>query len=158
MKLWIVDTNVVVSGLISRDPHAPTATVLDDMLTGRLVFVLSPTLLAEYRNVLLRPRIVNRHGLNEQEVDQILIELTANAKWAEPEDDPLHKAPDDGDGHLWALLHHHPEAILMTGDRLLVENPRPGNRVVLPTDYNHQDKAQCLLNQSIATYTRRGID
>ena len=153
MNIWIVDTNVVVSGLISREPSAPTATVLANMLTGSLVFVLSPALLAEYRNVLLRPRIVERHGLNEQEIDQILIELTANAKWAEPEDDPHHTPPDHGDGHLWALLHHYPEAILMTGDRLLIENPRPGNRVVLPTEYKHPDKSRHLLNQSVATYT-----
>ena len=75
MKLWIIDTNVVVSGLISRDPEAPTASVLNDMLTGRLIFVLSPALLAEYRAVLLRPRICERHGLNESDIDQILIEI-----------------------------------------------------------------------------------
>lgn len=153
MRLWIVDTNVLVSGLISRDPDAPTACAVNDMLTGRLIFVLSPALLTEYRAVLLRPRISERHGLTEAEVDQILIELTANAKWSEPGHDPDHQAPDQGDGHLWALLHAHPEAILMTGDRLLIDKPRPGSRVVMPTAYKDQSAVQTLLNQSVALYT-----
>lgn len=153
MRLWIVDTNVLVSGLISRDPESPTACAINDMLAGRLIFVLSPALLAEYRAVLLRPRISERHGLTEAEVDQLLIELTANAKWSEPADDPQHSAPDHGDRHLWALLHQHPEAILITGDRLLIENPRPGSRVVSPADYDKDpEQMPSVLNQAPAHY------
>ena len=157
MHIWIIDTNVLVSGLISRDPEAPTASVLNDMLTGRLIFVLSPALLAEYRAVLLRPRICERHGLNESDIDQILIELTANAKWSEPDNDPDHQAPDQGDAHLWALLHEHPAAILMTGDRLLIDNPRPGSRVVSPTDYRKDpEQMRSVLNQTPAHYKTTG--
>ena len=151
MRLWIVDTNVVVSGLISSDPGSPTAKILSDMLSGDMIFVLSPALLAEYRAVLLRPAISKRHGLTEPEIDQILIELTANAKWSEPVDDPAHSPPDDGDTHLWALLSTHPEALLLTGDRLLVENPRPGSQVMMPTDYK-DPKNYDFLNQQRMVY------
>ncbi|WP_202930803.1 putative toxin-antitoxin system toxin component, PIN family [Fluviibacter phosphoraccumulans] len=152
MPLWIVDTNVVVSGLMSNDPESPTALILDEMLSGAMVFVLSPALLAEYRAVLLRPAITKRHGLSEPEIDQILIELTANAKWSEPEDDGVHTAPDIGDAHLWALLCGYPEAKLVTGDRLLVNNPRPGSRVVLPAEYKNPQEARNLLNQLAKAY------
>ena len=80
MQLWIIDTNIVVSGLLSKDQKSPTAQVLNDMLSAQMIFVLSPALLAEYRAVLLRPALTQRHGLSEPEIDQILIELTANAK------------------------------------------------------------------------------
>ena len=153
MQLWIVDTNVIVSGLIARDPERPTAKILDDMLSGTLVFVLSPTLLAEYRAVLLRPSISERHGLTDPEIDQILIELTVNAKWSEPEDDDdQHQSPDLGDSHLWALLYAHPEAVLLTGDRQLLENPRPGSQIVLPADYKSPRLIKHLLNQVRGSY------
>lgn len=152
MRLWIVDTNVVVSGLIGRDPESPTAKILNDMIAGEMVFLLSPMLLAEYRAVLLRPGIAMRHGLSEPEIDQILIELTANAKWSEPKDDDQHQAPDRGDRHLWALLCSHPEAILLTGDRLLLENPRPGSQIKLPADYKSPQLIKHLLNQAPKKY------
>lgn len=152
MRLWIVDTNVVVSGLISRDPDSPTAKILNDMMTGEMVFLLSPMLLAEYRAVLLRPGIAKRHSLSEPEIDQILIELTANAKWSEPTDDDQHQAPDYGDRHLWSLLYAHPEAILLTGDRLLLVNPRPGSQIMLPADYKSPQLIKNLLNQAPSSY------
>lgn len=152
MQLWIVDTNIVVSGLLSKDQKSPTAQVLNDMLSAQMIFVLSPALLAEYRAVLLRPALTERHGLSEPEIDQILIELTANAKWSEPDSDAIHTPPDGGDAHLWALLACHPEAVLLTGDRLLVENPRPGSRITMPSDYKKLGSIPNLLNQDTQVY------
>ena len=156
MRLWIIDTNVVVSGLISPATDSPTARILEDMLTGQLVFVLSPALLAEYRAVLLRPNITKRHGLAEPEVDQILIELTANAKWSQPDQDDAHVAPDNGDAHLWALLTMHPEASLITGDRRLIQNPRPGSKIISPSDYVNSKRVSQQLNQPAKGYRATG--
>ena len=156
MGLWIIDTNVVVSGLISRAPDSPTAMILEDMLSGQLVFVLSPVLLAEYRAVLLRPKITERHGLAEPDLDQILIELVANAKWSEPDQDDAHVAPDNGDAHLWALLKIHPEASLITGDRLLIQNPRPGSTIISPSDYVNPRRPLKRLNQPSKNYRATG--
>lgn len=152
MRLWIIDTNVIVSGLISKEPVSRTSKILEDMLSGTIVFVLSPALLAEYRAVLLRPNIAKRHGLAEPEIDQILIELTANAKWFEPDQDDAHVAPDNGDTHLWALLKTHPEASLITGDRLLIQNPRPGSAIISPSDYVNPQSAGPRLNQQPKSY------
>lgn len=121
MRLAVVDTNVLVAGLITADVQSPTAQVLNEMLNGRLLFLLSPALLAEYRSVLLRPKLVALHGLAESEIDRLLTDITLNALWREPA--AQGKAPDAGDDHLWALLDHEPKAILITGDqRLLKEN------------------------------------
>src|SRR5665647_3458840 len=72
IPLYIVDTNVVVGGLLSSETGSPTRRVLDTMLAGRLRFVGSLDLLTEYREVLLRPSIVACHGLTEAEVDEVL--------------------------------------------------------------------------------------
>jgi putative PIN family toxin of toxin-antitoxin system len=84
LGLWVVDTNVLVAALLTAQADSPTARTLDAMLDGSLMFVLSPALLAEYRAVLLRPRLAQRHGLTEAEVDELLATITANAIWREP--------------------------------------------------------------------------
>ena len=131
-RLFIVDTNVLVAGLITKQAASPMATIVDAMLDGRLLCMLSPALLQEYRSVLLRPRLIRVHGLSESEIDELLTEVVANAVWREPFGDAAHSAPDPRDGHLWALLACEPTAVLVTGNRLLVENPRPGSSVVSP--------------------------
>ena len=47
--LLVVDTNVMVSGLLTSDPGAPTAEILDRTMTGEIRALLSLDLLAEYR-------------------------------------------------------------------------------------------------------------
>lgn len=129
-----VDTNVVVSGLVTRDPKAPTARILDGMLRRDFNFLLSVELLAEYRSVILRPKIAQRHGLNEAEVDPLLTEIASSAIVREtPETDDL--APDRGDQHLWALLTTREGSVLVTGDQALLENPPRAAGVVSPRTF-----------------------
>jgi len=132
-SVFVVDTNVVVAGLITGSSLSPVASVLDAMLSGTLVFLLSPALLHEYRSVLLRPKLAKLHGLTEIQIDQLLVELTANAMWREPSSGP--PAPDQGDDHLWALLSAYPGSILVTGDRLLLENPPKQSSVISPSTW-----------------------
>ena len=91
--------------------------------------LLYPALLQEYREVLLRPKLCKLHGLSKAEVDQILSEITANAIWREPAES--HSAPDPGDNHLWSLLQS-TDAILVTGDQLLLDNPPRAASTILP--------------------------
>lgn len=131
-QLLIVDTNVLVSGLLTSESDSPPAEIVDRMLTGQLWFVLSVELLTEYRDVLLRPRIAARHGLTADEIDRILFELTRNAVVREI-DPSRHASPDPGDVHLWGLMAAEPTAILVTGDKALLDSPPPGRSVVSPT-------------------------
>jgi predicted nucleic acid-binding protein len=100
-RVFDVDTNVVVAGLITGSSDRPASVALDAMLSGALIYLMSPALLDDYRSVLSRPKIADLHGLTETEVDQVLVELTANAVWREPT--AIHPAPDRGDDHLWAF-------------------------------------------------------
>ncbi len=129
-RLFVIDTNVLVAGLISSQPSSPTVRILDAMLDGQLLYLLSPELLSEYREVLLRTELARLHGLDEQQVDTILTELTANALWREPDRAHAESAPDPGDDHLWALLTCETGANLVTGDRLLLEHPRSEGTVI----------------------------
>jgi putative PIN family toxin of toxin-antitoxin system len=133
-RLFIIDTNVLIAGLLSRRADSPTVRLLDAMLDGSLMFLLSPDLLAEYRAVLLRPRISAAHGLSEAEVDDLLTEITANAIWREPQTTCM-VPPDAGDAHLWALLSCEENAVLITGDELLLQNPLHGRVVIRPGEF-----------------------
>ena len=133
MQIVIIDTNVLVAGVITANAQSPTVRIVDGMLRGDVMFLLSPELLREYRAVLMRPKLVALHGLADHEVDQLLTELAANALWREP---PARTtAPDPNDSHLWALLDAEPSAKLITGDRLLLSRPHSPARVIQPADF-----------------------
>jgi len=131
----VVDTNVVVAGLISSPGDSPVCRVLDGMLTGRFPFLLSTELLREYRSVLLRGRLRDLHGLSPEQVDVVLTEIAANALVREPETAVGPVAPDRGDDHLWRLLATTDGSILVTGDRALLANPPDFASVQSPRDF-----------------------
>jgi len=132
-QVFVVDTNVLAAGLITKDAHSPVSRIVDQMISGAIVYLLSPALLGEYRAVLLRPKLRRLHGLTEQEIDVLLTDVVANAIWRDPE--PVSPAPDPGDNHLWALLESHVGSILITGDRLLIDSPPARASVISPRSY-----------------------
>jgi len=79
-------------------------------------------LLAEYRSVLLRPKLL-----------ALLTEITLNALWREPVAEG--NAPDSGDDHLWALLDHEPKAILITGNQRLLKEPHDQAMIMTPAAF-----------------------
>ena len=104
------------------------------MIRGRFPFVLSVALLAEYRRVLTRRRIRRRHGLTTDQIDAVLAAIAANAIVREAVASGG-TAPDPGDQHLWDLLAGSPDAILVTGDKRLLENAPIHTSVVLPRSF-----------------------
>lgn len=104
----MVDTNVVVSGTIGADPASPPARILDPMLDGRLIHLMSGSLFAEYSEVLRRPAVARLHRLSDDEVDRLLTVIAANPMWRQAT--TASPAPDAGDNHPWALLAIWPES------------------------------------------------
>lgn len=51
---WVLDTNVIVSGLLS--PHGPPGRLLDMVLLRQLRLAVDDRIVAEYREVLSRPK------------------------------------------------------------------------------------------------------
>jgi putative PIN family toxin of toxin-antitoxin system len=137
----VIDTNVLVSGLITIDERSPVCRIVNAMLIGSFTFFLSQTLLKEYRDVLLRPKVQSLHSLTSTEIDRLLSDLVQNAVWREVK--ITIPAPDPGDNHLWDLLNAHPGSILVTGDRLLVDNPPEFASVLTPRTFVN------LLDQSV---------
>lgn len=126
----IVDTNVVVAGLLTQLDTSPVARILDGMLGAAFPFVLSEALLAEYRTVLVRPVLRKLHGLTVAEVEAILTDLAQHAVVLVPVAAP--PAPDPGDQLLWGLLAARADLVLVSGDTLLLRDAGMRGRVISP--------------------------
>ncbi len=123
----IVDTNVVVAGLLTANEQSPVARILDGMLGAAFPFVLSEALLAEYRRVLVRPGVRKLHRLTVAEVETILTDLAQHAIVLAPATAP--PAPDPGDQLLWELLAARANLVLVTGDKRLLRDTVMQGRV-----------------------------
>ena len=127
----IVDTNVVVAGLLTGNDASPdfvdSARILDGMLAAAFPFVVSEALLAEYRTVLVRPNLRKLHGLTVAEVDAILTDLAQHAIVLTPVQAP--RVPDPGVQLLWELLAARADLLLITGRQFispLISAQKPG--------------------------------
>ena len=135
IPLCIIDTNVVVGGLLTDEAASPSRRVLDAMLAGRLRFLVSLDLLSDYRGALLHPAVVACHGLSEPEVDEVLSLLALKATMCHPPaDDYLvdDVVTDPGDVDVAALLTVAPEALVVTDDRRLATDLEGMCRLATP--------------------------
>ena len=133
---FIIDTNVLVAGLLTSHADSPVARILDGMLGAAFPFVLSEALLAEYRAVLMRPRLGKLHGLSEAEIDVILVDIARHAIVLAPvrtQATPL--APDPGDQFLGDLLASRADLVLVSGDQLLQNHAPMQPRVISPQTF-----------------------
>lgn len=128
----VVDTNVVVAGLLTANATSPVARILDGMLAAAFPFVVSEALLAEYRTVLVRPNLRKLHGLTVDEIESILTDLAQHAIVSNPPRSAAPPAPDPGDQLLWDLLAARADLLLVTGDRLLLQDSGMQGRVIAP--------------------------
>jgi len=129
----IVDTNVVVAGLLTCNDTSPVARILDGMLAAAFPFVVSEALLAEYRAVLVRPGLRKLHGLTVAEVETLLTDIAQHAIVLAPV--ATTPAPDPGDQLLWELLAAKSDLLLVTGDKLLLRHPGMRGRVLSPSEF-----------------------
>ena len=66
--LAVVDTNVIVSALITRNQESPTLKVLDYVFSGEIIPLFEDEILAEYQEVLSRPKF----NIPTEKVDYIV--------------------------------------------------------------------------------------
>jgi len=131
-RFFIIDTNVVVAGLLTSHTDSPVARILDGMLNAAFPFVLSEPLLAEYRSVLLRPHLRQLHRLTETEVDTLLLEIARHGIVLDAKP-ATQRAPDPGDQFVWDLLATRDDLQLVTGDKLLLQDLAMQPRTLTPS-------------------------
>ena len=132
--VYIIDTNVVVAGLLTGNSQSSVAQTLDGMLAATFPFALSEALLAEYRAVLVQTNLRKLHRLTVAEIDFLLTDIAQHAIVLMPAASEL-SAPDPGDQLLWNLLAVRADLLLVTGDKRLIEDAGMKGRVMSPRDF-----------------------
>jgi predicted nucleic acid-binding protein len=129
----IVDTDVVVAGLLTGSDTSPVARMLDGMLQAAWPFAVSEALLAEYHAVLARPGLRRQHGLTLAQIEAVLTAIAQHAIILQPAKAP--PAPDPGDQLLWDLLAARSDLLLVTSDKRLIQDPGMAGRVFTAAEF-----------------------
>jgi putative PIN family toxin of toxin-antitoxin system len=128
---FILDTNVVMSAMVSRVATAPPRRLLEALADAHFESVVSPALALEWREVAGRPQLRRYFRLDAASIHLALARIEQLSDTIDPP--PAERvAPDPNDAHLWAILAADPGAILVTGDGPLLDAPFGPDRVITP--------------------------
>ena len=131
VRTIVLDANALVSGVLARHPAAPPFRVLQAVRADEWIILLSAAVVAEYRDVLLRPRVAARHRLRRDVIDSMLTRLMECGLVIDPSPSPF-VAPDPDDQIFWDLLESEPDAIFVTGDQALLTSTVFPGRITSP--------------------------
>ncbi|MGN0634081.1 MAG: putative toxin-antitoxin system toxin component, PIN family [Oscillospiraceae bacterium] len=76
----VVDTNVIVSALITKNPQSPPYLVLREMLDGRIVPLFHADIIEEYREVLSRAKF----HLKDETIQKVINSIISNGVEVNP--------------------------------------------------------------------------
>ena len=125
----VLDTNVLVSALLN--PFGPPARVFDLLMTGNLQLTFDDRILAEYREVLARPRF----GFDLDDVGELLEYLQVGGELvaASPLSNPL-PDPDD-EPFLEVAVAARVEALITGNIRHYPVETRQGISILPPSEF-----------------------
>jgi uncharacterized protein len=126
----VFDPGVLISAVIS--PTGPPAEALDAWRDGEFDLVVSPKLLDELEDVLLRAKF--RAYASPEQVTAYVEALAAEALAFDDPVDPPRVASDPDDDYLIALARAARADLLVSGDRHLTDLADPPVRIVTPRE------------------------
>ena len=124
----IIDPGVLIAGFISTG--GTTARLLDAVLEGRVVAVVSPELIRELHTVLLRDKF--RQYASVEDVDAFVVRLLARSDLVEDPQQVQSITRDPDDDYLVALASTEQNAAIVSGDQDLLTLDLPDIDVVTP--------------------------
>ncbi len=128
------DATIIVSRYIV--PIGIPARVMAAWRAQRYDLIVSPALLAEYKDVLNRPRIQRRHSLTPEQVAAELAGLARFAIVVEPSEVPAVIAEDPDDDHVLAAAVSEEASFIVSGDSdLLSLREYSGIRILSPAAF-----------------------
>jgi putative PIN family toxin of toxin-antitoxin system len=129
MRLAVLDTNVIVSAGI-KPAGAPARILLDWVLERHIQVLTSPAVVAEYREVVRRPKF-QRYGF-----PPLWLELLIEESMQLVDPEPWTQACPDPEDLPFLALAHAAGAWLVTGNlKHFPESIRNGVTVISPSDY-----------------------
>lgn len=119
MKKVVLDTNVLASATIVKEGHS--GQILQAWQRGEIELIISPQILEEVKDVLLRPRIRKQQWMTEQEVEVLLqaIEQVATHVRGSLDVNVIEKDPEDN--KFLAAAKEGKAQYVISGDRHLLK-------------------------------------
>ena len=114
MKNAVIDTNVIVSALLTKNPQSPTARILDAVMDGEITPFHSPEIIDEYRKVLSRIQFNFDAAIVESVINQFM-SIGRSVSPTEPDTETF-PDPDDKIFYCVALAAQYDSAFLVTGN------------------------------------------
>ena len=130
----VLDTNVVVSGIIREE--GPSGQILRLLLQeGKFTAVTSVEILAEIRQVLLRPKIRKYHGWTDEQIDTFVTFLYTQSLVTEGKL-PVNVARDPSDNKFLSCAREaNVEYLVSADDDLLELKTYEGTAIVSPAAF-----------------------
>ena len=127
----VADPNVLVSAVLTRT--GPPALILDRWRDGAFDLVVSPALLAELEDVLLRPKFLAK--ISESEARAYVDGLSADTLMFSDADEPNRVASDPDDDYVVALAVAAGADLIVPGDAHLTGLVDPPIPVLTPREF-----------------------
>lgn len=130
----VVDTNVVVSGVLSPDGAPPE--IFARWRDEQFEFAVSAPLLREYRRALAYDRVRRVHRLNDDELDELVARLKRFATIVEPTTSLAVVLDDPDDNRVLECAVAAAAEVIVTGDKHLRSlGGFRGIRILSPADF-----------------------
>ncbi|PIQ70455.1 putative toxin-antitoxin system toxin component, PIN family [Candidatus Shapirobacteria bacterium CG03_land_8_20_14_0_80_40_19] len=115
----VVDTNILVSGLIS--PKASPAKIISLWRERKFVLVVSEKILEEVKRVLFYPKIFKKYSLDKNLIDKYIKIFRAFAEVVEPKEKIRLIKTDESDNRFIEAAISANAGYLVSGDKHLLE-------------------------------------
>jgi putative PIN family toxin of toxin-antitoxin system len=128
----VIDTNVLLSGLFW---YGPPHRLIELVRDGSLTLITSPALLAEFSEVIRRPKFQAILARSANDLDRLLGEFQLLAELLDPPPLPVRISRDPDDDAVLALAAAAGADLVISGDADLLAVARYGNiRIVSPAE------------------------
>ncbi len=114
----VVDTNVIVAGVLTSNPRSASRSLIDRLWSGEFTLVLSPDALREIQDVLQLPRLRALHRLADDDILHFCRALEIVSRMLVPSETVSPAVPRDATDAKWLALALQADAdYLVTSDK-----------------------------------------
>ena len=126
----VIDTNVLVSALMTHNPDSPTVRIYYAILNREILVLHSPEIIAEYKDVLYRDKFFFDH----EKVDETINFIKSRGQETIPAEPDTEDFPDPDDKIFYsvALAAQDEDAVLVTGN---AKHFPPAPFIVTPAEF-----------------------
>ena len=133
MKKAVVDTNVIMSGLIKAE--SIPGKILKAWREDKFILLLSPPIFEEISRIIRHPKVVKYHKLNEEEIQNLLLYLYSASQKTEGKT-KLNITKDPDDNIFLACAIEGNAEYVVTGDKAFLQlKEYEGIKIITPSQF-----------------------